>query len=361
MALGSHRLPPPAPVQSAAPPWQPPTWVKTSPTAQTRGAVRVAFNQHRLDLHDLKGDAIHELATRRHHFGQQVIHFYNLWKSRGLDKPSTNPTDSAIPFADWIEKVLQNPDADPQVASILVNKIDGTLKDYDKTKRDLSKRQRFIEGVRYMCKEVDRIKYLVETRGGQLLRRTLLFDTSTLSTHFSGLGWAIWVRAPNGNFYSHSHKIGRFHHSTFLAGGVVRGAGEWRVTAGKIVQISGKSGHYQPTMKALWESAHALNSLKVFDSNATVRLYKQDARHVSQDVKIGQFLATPWQKLLNDWVVHKESPEFAPSIPAPAPPAPVAPPSPSVSSATANHVSSNSGPVTDAGYNNYNDNNNYNN
>jgi len=332
MGLGSHRLPHPAPVKSAAPPSLQPPRLKASPTAQTRGAVRVAFGEHRLDVHDLKGDAILELATKRHHFGQQVRVFYKLWQDRGLDNTCKNPKDSAILFADWIEEVLkkyqQNPSADPQVANILVNNIGkGQI-------------QRFIEGVRYVCKEADRIKYLVEARGGQLLRRTKLFDTTTLSTVFSGKGWAIWVRAPNGNFYSHSHKFAHFHHSTFLAGGAVRGAGEWVVTNGKIRQISGKSGHYRPTMKALCESAHALNSLQVFGSNATVRLYKQDQRSTREDVPLGQVLATSWQQLLDNWVADEKSEEFPPAIPAASPPAPIAPPSPSVSTATANRVGS---------------------
>jgi hypothetical protein len=146
------------------------------------------------------------------------------------------------------------------------------------------------------------------------------------STVFSGLGWSIWVRGPNGNFYSHSHKFGRFHHSTFLADSAMRGAGEWVVTNGKIMQISGKSGHFRPTMKARWESAHALNSLNLFSPNATVRLYKQHNRKARQDLPLGQFLPASWQQLLADWVTDANSQESPPSIPAPALPAQVAPP-----------------------------------
>jgi hypothetical protein len=268
------------------------------------------------------------LATRQHHFGQWVEHFYCYWKKLGRDRPETNPNDSLDKFAEWLEVALKNPNADPNVARILSEEVEHctklTIKPFDTTKHNLDKVQRFLEGVKYICKEADRIKYLVRARSGQLFRREELFDTFYHSTVFSGTDWAIWVRAPNGNFYSHSHKVARFHHSSFLAGGMVRGAGEWSVTCGKIKKISGKSGHYQPTMKALWESAHWLNALGVFHRQATVILYKRGSSR-GTEVPIGTFLTTDWAETLQDWKVDRHSSEPAPAPKVAVQPPPIAP------------------------------------
>ncbi len=77
-----------------------------------------------------------------------------------------------------------------------------------------------------------------------------------MSTAFSGSGFAIWVCSPGGIFYSASHEVSRFHHSSFLAGGRVLAAGEWVVHDGTIQLITHKTGHYlaspQNLLRALW-------------------------------------------------------------------------------------------------------------
>lgn len=72
------------------------------------------------------------------------------------------------------------------------------------------------------------------------------FHTGSLSTSFSGKGWAIYVMATDNKIYAHSHETGIFHHSSFLSGGRVKAAGEIAVDQGRLVGISPKSGHYQP-------------------------------------------------------------------------------------------------------------------
>ncbi len=74
-----------------------------------------------------------------------------------------------------------------------------------------------------------------------------------------GLEGLIWVCSleegqTKPSFYSHIGKIERFHHSSFKAGGGVIGAGEWIVQKGKLLKISGNSGHYQPTINHLHRS-----------------------------------------------------------------------------------------------------------
>ena len=73
------------------------------------------------------------------------------------------------------------------------------------------------------------------------------YDTGDLFSKFMKQGWAIFVMDPNGRFFAAQHKVGLFHHSSFLAGGNVAGAGEIKVDHGKVRGITNKSGHYTPT------------------------------------------------------------------------------------------------------------------
>jgi hypothetical protein len=52
---------------------------------------------------------------------------------------------------------------------------------------------------------------------------------------FSGKGWGIFVCDPTGNLYLGTHKVGRFHHSSFLEGTAVIAAGEMVVENGQIL------------------------------------------------------------------------------------------------------------------------------
>jgi len=73
-----------------------------------------------------------------------------------------------------------------------------------------------------------------------------LFDTTRARTHFSG-GRAIFVMDGDGNLYaSLNQQVGHTHHSSFLGGRPVVGAGEIEVHQGKMVAMTDQSGHYQP-------------------------------------------------------------------------------------------------------------------
>lgn len=48
-------------------------------------------------------------------------------------------------------------------------------------------------------------------------------------------------------FASNEKRVGLFHHSSFLAGRPVAAAGEFFVRDGILIQVSAKSGHYQPS------------------------------------------------------------------------------------------------------------------
>lgn len=99
----------------------------------------------------------------------------------------------------------------------------------------------------------------VRVQGGRLFtadNRPL--DTGRMVTHFSGPGYAIYVMSWEGHLYVSSHSVGYRHHSSLLAGGLVSGAGELKVTDGRIVLLSNKSGHYRPDSFHLLQVLHAL-------------------------------------------------------------------------------------------------------
>lgn len=59
---------------------------------------------------------------------------------------------------------------------------------------------------------------------------------------------AIFVMGETGDIYiANCHRMGQFHHSSFLAGGPVAAAGEIRIETGVVKLLSRASGHYEPT------------------------------------------------------------------------------------------------------------------
>ena len=67
-------------------------------------------------------------------------------------------------------------------------------------------------------------------RGGET------FDTvkTGMFSKFEGSGFAIYVLDADGAMYADRHKVSLFHHSSFLGGGDVTGAGELRVEGGTL-------------------------------------------------------------------------------------------------------------------------------
>ena len=84
------------------------------------------------------------------------------------------------------------------------------------------------------------------------------FDTTSMVTHFSGPGYAIYVMSREGNFHVSSHSVGNRHHSSLLAGQSVACAGEMKVKEGRLLKISNKSGHYTPDVFHFLQTLHSL-------------------------------------------------------------------------------------------------------
>lgn len=102
------------------------------------------------------------------------------------------------------------------------------------------------QSVRYLTPE-ERQSFQLSIHDGKLYDATgALFDTTTATTHFNG-GRAIFVMDENGALYaSEYHAPGEFHHSSFLSGAPVAGAGEFEVVNGELRFITDASGHYRP-------------------------------------------------------------------------------------------------------------------
>ncbi|MEV6217610.1 hypothetical protein [Nocardia sp. NPDC051833] len=98
----------------------------------------------------------------------------------------------------------------------------------------------------------DRARFALHARGGLLYTVDgALFDTTEASTLWSpGGGRAIFVMDADGVVYSSPrHLLGRFHHSSFLAGGPVAAAGELVARRGRIILVSDHSTHYRPARR----------------------------------------------------------------------------------------------------------------
>ncbi len=92
-----------------------------------------------------------------------------------------------------------------------------------------------------------RVKYRAVVNGTGSVRDMWDQPKTTWDMHsaFGGQHWGIFVLSPGGELYVNSHKVGRFHHSTFLGGAPAAAAGELVVDfAGHIVVITNKTGHY---------------------------------------------------------------------------------------------------------------------
>jgi hypothetical protein len=113
--------------------------------------------------------------------------------------------------------------------------------------------------VKYLDSPAARAEY--ELVGGATLlqgKPPRPFDTSEMFSKHSGTGFGIYVMAPDGSLYAHAHKVGLFHHSSFLAGMPTAGAGEIKVDGGALKHITNKSGHYQPGKAQMYSTLKEL-------------------------------------------------------------------------------------------------------
>ncbi|HSK22351.1 MAG TPA: hypothetical protein VK906_04205 [Egicoccus sp.] len=129
----------------------------------------------------------------------------------------------------------------------------------------------------YLASDDERAPYEV-TGSGTLMQNGAPFDTTAptpMYSKFSGSGWGIFVMSPQGRIYAGSHKVGLFHHSSFLSASDVAGAGELRVEGGKLKGLTTKSGHYLPNAEHMVQILRELKGRSVSLSGVTLTLLGQ--------------------------------------------------------------------------------------
>lgn len=95
--------------------------------------------------------------------------------------------------------------------------------------------------------------YEISFGAGKLQRGGEVFDTSDKEG-----GEAIFVIGLDRQFYAHYKKTGTFHHSSFLSGGPVLGAGTIKTNAaGELLEVTNQSGHYKPSKEQI------INTLRI--------------------------------------------------------------------------------------------------
>ncbi|GBF91463.1 hypothetical protein Rsub_04203 [Raphidocelis subcapitata] len=85
----------------------------------------------------------------------------------------------------------------------------------------------------------------------------------------------IFVLDTSGRMYVHAKRRGSFHHSSFLAGSAVLSAGGIVVRGGRILRLTGDSGHYKPSFESLFGVAQLLA-----DWGADLSATKLTAKHI---------------------------------------------------------------------------------
>ena len=147
--------------------------------------------------------------------------------------------------------------------------------------------------VDYIGSEQDLKKFVV--RAGATLQYgdpPQPFDTSGMLSKASGAGFAIFVMDAEGNIYAGQHRVGLFHHSSFLAGRAVAAAGEMKVSGGTLVELTGKSGHYAPTDDQMHQMLQELAGAGVVLAGVSIKLWTNvGGRYVTQFYDAADFLA----------------------------------------------------------------------
>lgn len=114
------------------------------------------------------------------------------------------------------------------------------------------------------------------------------FDTRRMVTAMMGPGYCIYVMSAEGNLHVSSHSVGHRHHSSLLGGSMVAGAGELKVTTGRLEYLSNKSGHYRPDF---FQFVQTLGQLYVSGVPPTFRVNFFDASGPKDYDNVESFLA----------------------------------------------------------------------
>ncbi len=153
--------------------------------------------------------------------------------------------------------------ADPQHRAA-TNELKTLFEEWKSDKEDIS----FWDWLEKHAKgqDLNRVDYLddkeraareVISVGGQLrwAQSNEEVHTEKNETTKNGQGWAAFVISPDDKLYVASHLPEKFHHSSFLSGAPVKGAGELVICKGQMRVFTPKSGHYKPPLSHTWAMA----------------------------------------------------------------------------------------------------------
>jgi hypothetical protein len=147
--------------------------------------------------------------------------------------------------------------------------------------------------VDYITSEQDLKKFVV--RAGASLQYgdpPQPFDTSGMLSKASGPGFAIFVMDAQGNIYAGQHRVGLFHHSSFLAGRAVAAAGEMKVSGGTLVELTSKSGHYAPSDDQMHQLLQELAGAGVALAGVRIKLWTLAGdKYITKFYDAAEFLA----------------------------------------------------------------------
>lgn len=134
----------------------------------------------------------------------------------------------------------------------------------------------------YLRTKKERNPYLVSWQNGRAQRNGEIYTTQNESTRRLGKGSAIFVISSEGEWFLGSHSAKKFHHSSFLAGGTVFGAGEICInTKGELDWLSNESVHYQLTPEKMLPSLTILQNQGVDLSKVTLYILRGPGDQVS--------------------------------------------------------------------------------
>lgn len=117
-------------------------------------------------------------------------------------------------------------------------------------------------GVGYL-NEAERKLFEIKIRDGKIFNSSGPIDTSKIPSDKKEAS-AIYVISCDLKMYVGPYLVGKFHHSSFLAGAPVLGAGEIQTAPdGTILSISSKSGHYKPSNEQIHSLSNFLKGLGI--------------------------------------------------------------------------------------------------
>lgn len=266
------------------------------------------------DLHqDSKGEAT--LVAGRH-----VFHGYEEAMDAAFPGWKTGKRTEAENFAAAVaasgkltdaSALLQNPIIHDPVSRFILKT---TKKAIAKPERVLGVIKILATGVKYYEEANAKRKFLVSL-GPIIRRRGVIFDSKDLyekkvkrygmgtasggvaqdHTKYRSIWVMAWDEAGKAEFFSHIGKFGRFHHSSFKAGGRIVAAGEWVIDKGKCTMINSCSGHYRPESQRFLLACTELNGMGVLTGETGVEVWEKDK------TKKDRRKLVPWPEFGKDW------------------------------------------------------------